>query len=162
MNKQEIRLLLEQAEIDNLPLPASPEENEEEYYNAALGAWQDDRGCEYVESGNYEEAEKMFKKSINTYWHCYSDLWDIPPAIYNPYYHLAKCYYFSGRSKDAIKAFLEALEASKSFRQWDSDNYYWHLELDVYIQIGRIYVELGNQEMALFYHEKAVEYLNKQ
>lgn len=159
MNKQEIRLLLEQAEADTLPLPVLQESSDEEYYSVALGTWQDGRGCEYVELGNYEEAEKMFRKSINTYEHCYSELWEVPPTSFNPYFHLAKCYYFSGRFKDAIRAFLEALEASKSFRRWDSDNYYWNLELDIYIEIGRIYVELGDEEMALFYHETAVEYL---
>lgn len=161
MNKQEIRSMLEQSEIDNLPLPVLEEESEKEYYSSALGAWQNSRGLEYMELNNYKEAKKMFKKAINTYWHCYSDVWEFSPALYNPYYNLAKCYYFSGRPKGAIKAFLDALQASRSFRRWDSDNYFWYLELNIYIQIGRIYVELKNEEMALFYHQKAVEYLYK-
>lgn len=158
MNNHEIRLLLEQAEIDNLSEPTLPEE--EEYYNSALGDCQYKQGCEYLRIGNYEDAEDMFKKSIETYNNSYDEHCETPVQIYNPYIQLANCYILEGKIQDALKVCLKTLNVVKAFREFDSDNYYWPLEFDLYIKIAKLYVALDQEEMALYYHEKAVEHLN--
>lgn len=158
LNKQNYRWLLEEAEIINMPEPVS--QPEEELHSIALGDWLTERGIEYMEMRSYEEARDKFDKAIETYSKCYDDLYETPIELYNPYILLAKCDYLCGSLKYAIKAYLKALEVSRLFRMFDSDNYYWHIDLDVFIAIGRIYVELGDEEMALYYHERAVEYLN--
>ena len=160
MNSQNIRSLLDQAELDSDTTPI--EHNvDQEPPSVAFGDWLYQQGVAKMDDDDYASAEDYFKRSINIYSQCYDDDTEIPCEILSPLITLGDCYSSNCQDKEALTAYKRALDITLEFRKIDRDNFFWRPELDIYIRWGQLYADAGNEEMALYYHEKSVEHLQK-
>ncbi|MDO5571363.1 MAG: hypothetical protein Q4F97_07850 [Bacteroidales bacterium] len=115
----------------------------------------------YFDEEDYDKAIYFFSKSIESYKNVYNDEFEFSPEIFNPSMKPAECFLKQNNPSEAVNVYLNTLNLFKEFSINDTDNYYWYIQLELYVKIGRVYASLNNKEMALYYFERAKEYLNK-
>lgn len=117
--------------------------------NADAGKLQNDKGFLFYQSGRHAAALICFREALRVYRHIFGP---VHVEVHNVLNNIALSLYGQGNTKEAFEVFYQALEALDAQQAG-----YEQKVFNARCNIGKVYLQAGQPDSALYWLEKACE-----